>query len=121
MAVSAAVFVGGIAPWKDALVERAQALRVGPGAAAETDVGPLISPEARSRAERLVTSGVEQVPVLAFLWRHRSATLCWRQRLPERQLHHPALALPARQLIVCVSCSAAWMSWLAAEHCFCWT
>ena len=65
MAVSAAVFVGGIGPWREALVQRAQALRVGPGAAAETDVGPLISPEARARAERLVASGVEQVPGLA--------------------------------------------------------
>ncbi len=67
MAVSAAVFVGGIEPWKQALISRAQALKVGPGAAAETDVGPLISPEARARAERLVASGVEQVRARARL------------------------------------------------------
>ncbi len=61
MAISAAVFVGGIEPWKDALIARAQALRVGAGTAAETDVGPLISPEARDRAVRLIQSGVDQV------------------------------------------------------------
>lgn len=61
MAISAAVFVGGIEPWKDALIEKAKALNVGPGAASGTDVGPLISPEAKDRAARLIQSGVDQV------------------------------------------------------------
>ena len=61
MAISAAVFVGGIEPWKDALIEKAKALNVGPGAASATDVGPLISPEAKDRAVRLIQSGVDQV------------------------------------------------------------
>ncbi|EIE22494.1 methylmalonate semi-aldehyde dehydrogenase [Coccomyxa subellipsoidea C-169] len=60
MAISAAVFVGGIEPWKDALLERAKALTVGPGAAAGTDVGPLITPEAKDRAANLIQSGLDQ-------------------------------------------------------------
>lgn len=65
MAISAAVFVGGIKPWTEALLARAQALSVGPGAASSTDVGPLISPEARDRAANLIQSGVDQVPTPA--------------------------------------------------------
>ena len=61
MAISAAVFVGDIEPWKGALIEKAKALNVGPGAASGTDVGPLISPEAKDRAARLIQSGVNQV------------------------------------------------------------
>ena len=63
MAISAAVFVGGIEPWKERLIEKAKALSVGPGDASDTDVGPLISPEARDRAARLVQSGVDQVTI----------------------------------------------------------
>ena len=63
MAISAAVFVGGIEPWKESLVEKAKALSVGPGDASDTDVGPLISPEAKDRAARLVQSGVDQVSI----------------------------------------------------------
>jgi hypothetical protein len=61
MAISAAIFVGGIEPWKDALLARAQALKVGAGAASDTDVGPLISPQARDRAAKLIQSGIDQV------------------------------------------------------------
>ena len=66
MAISAAVFVGGIEPWKERLIEKAKALSVGPGDASDTDVGPLISPEARDRAARLVQSGVDQVSILVL-------------------------------------------------------
>ena len=66
MAISAAVFVGGIEPWKDALIEKAKSLHVGPGNAAQTDVGPLISPEAKARAERLIQSGADEVKSLSF-------------------------------------------------------
>lgn len=87
MAVSAAVFVGGIEPWKEALVARAKALRVGPGAAAETDVGPLISPQARDRAERLVTSGVEQVCALYRRAHTLQELLVCHARGPLRQIY----------------------------------
>lgn len=65
MAISAAVFVGGIEPWKEALIEKAKSLSVGPGDSSKTDVGPLISPEARARAERLVQSGADEVMSIA--------------------------------------------------------
>ena len=74
MAISAAVFVGGIEPWKERLIEKAKSLSVGPGDASNTDVGPLISPEAKDRAARLIQSGVDQVSILFPLY-----TLC----LPE--------------------------------------
>lgn len=61
MAISAAVFVGGIGPWKDRLIKRAQALKVNAGHEAGADIGPLISPEAKARVERLIGSGVDQV------------------------------------------------------------
>lgn len=57
--------MGGMEPWKKELVSRAQALRVGAGIAPDTDVGPLISPEARDRAARIIQSGVDQVSITA--------------------------------------------------------
>ena len=61
MAISAAVFVGGLAPWTDTLRSRAQALQLGPGYHKGIDVGPLISPEAKARVERLIGSAETQV------------------------------------------------------------
>ena len=61
MAVSAAVFVGGFAPWRDALVAKAEGLSVNAGHEAGTDVGPLISPEAKHRVEDLIQSAVDEV------------------------------------------------------------
>ena len=47
--------------WRqDALVKKAKSLKVGNGAHKETDVGPLISPEAKERAVRLITGGIHQ-------------------------------------------------------------
>ena len=66
MAISAAVFVGGIEPWKDALIEKANSLHVGPGDASTTDIGPLISPEAKARVERLIQSGADEVMSTSF-------------------------------------------------------
>jgi len=54
MAISAAVFVGGVAPWVDDLAAKARELALGAGGEAGTDVGPLISPAATARAVRLV-------------------------------------------------------------------
>lgn len=61
MAISAAVFVGGIGPWKDALIEKASKLKVGAGDQKGVDVGPLISPEAKQRCEELITSAEKDV------------------------------------------------------------
>ncbi|KAK9829200.1 hypothetical protein WJX72_004455 [[Myrmecia] bisecta] len=60
MAISAAVFVGGLDRWQAGLIERAKGLHVTAGHEAKADVGPLISKEAKSRVERLIASGIKE-------------------------------------------------------------
>mmetsp|Transcript_25900 Transcript_25900/g.72529 ORF Transcript_25900/g.72529 Transcript_25900/m.72529 type:complete len:550 (-) Transcript_25900:161-1810(-) len=60
MALSAAVFIRGLGPYKEALVEKAKSLTVGAGYEPGTDVGPMISPEAKARTLRLIQSAAEQ-------------------------------------------------------------
>lgn len=60
MAISAAVFVGGMGDYKDILFEKARGLKVGAGYQEGTDIGPMISPEAKARAEGLIQSAVDQ-------------------------------------------------------------
>ena len=68
MALSTAVFVGGIEPWKESLIEKAKKLKVAPGQQEGADVGPLISPEARQRCIDLITSAEKDV---SFLCNHK--------------------------------------------------
>lgn len=60
MALSVAVFVGESRKWIPELVEKARKLKVGPGTAADTDVGPMISPEAKKRAVEIITQSIAQ-------------------------------------------------------------
>jgi malonate-semialdehyde dehydrogenase (acetylating)/methylmalonate-semialdehyde dehydrogenase len=60
MAISAAVFVGGMGKYKDALIEKAKQLNVTAGDEEGCDVGPVISKDAKARVERLIESGVKQ-------------------------------------------------------------
>ncbi|HEY4069048.1 MAG TPA: CoA-acylating methylmalonate-semialdehyde dehydrogenase, partial [Burkholderiaceae bacterium] len=60
MAVSVAVLVGDAQQWIPELVKRAQGLSVGDGAAAGTDVGPLISCAAKDKVEALIARGIEE-------------------------------------------------------------
>eukprot|EP00887_Chlorella_sp_A99_P004270 scaffold15.g4270.t1 len=60
MAISAAVFVGGMGKYKEALAEKAASLKVSAGWEPGADLGPVISPEALARIERLVESGVQE-------------------------------------------------------------
>jgi hypothetical protein len=53
-----AVFVGGMGKFRQPLIDAARSLRVSAGWEQGADVGPMISPEARDRAVRLVGSGV---------------------------------------------------------------
>ena len=69
MALSTAVFVGGIEPWKDSLIEKASKLKVAPGQEEGADVGPLISPEARQRCIDLISSAEKDVSS----WQHRQS------------------------------------------------
>ncbi|KAK7363052.1 hypothetical protein VNO77_05181 [Canavalia gladiata] len=59
MALSTVVFVGGSQPWEALLIERAKALKVNAGTEPDTDLGPVISKQAKERIHKLVQSGVE--------------------------------------------------------------
>lgn len=60
MALSTAVFVGEAKEWIPDLVARAKALKVNAGHVPGTDVGPVISAQAKDRIYRLVESGVKE-------------------------------------------------------------
>ena len=60
MALSTVVFVGETKKWLPELVDMAKKLKVHSGFEPGTDLGPMISPEAKKRAEDLIQSGVEQ-------------------------------------------------------------
>ena len=60
MALSVAVFVGESRKWVPELAELAGKLRVGPGNAAATDIGPMISVQALQRARDVIGKSVAQ-------------------------------------------------------------
>jgi malonate-semialdehyde dehydrogenase (acetylating)/methylmalonate-semialdehyde dehydrogenase len=61
MAISAAVTVGGVGGDLVSLVsERARGVKVGSGRDADSDMGPVVTPEARDRIVGLIGSGEEQ-------------------------------------------------------------
>ncbi|CAL9077081.1 unnamed protein product [Musa acuminata var. zebrina] len=59
MALSTAVFVGGSKSWEDELIKRAKMLKVNAGTEPGTDLGPVISRQAKDRICKLIQSGVE--------------------------------------------------------------
>lgn len=60
MAISAAVFVGGFERWKEPLLQAARSLKVDGGFEPGADVGPMISKEAKARAESIIQKSVDQ-------------------------------------------------------------
>lgn len=54
MALSTAIFVGEARDWIPDLAERAKKLKVNAGHVPETDIGPVISPEAKKRIQTIV-------------------------------------------------------------------
>ena len=66
MALSTVVFVGETRGWLDDLVQRAKALKVDGGFEEGADLGPLITPQAKQRVERLIQSGVDEGATLAL-------------------------------------------------------
>ncbi|SDV46617.1 CoA-acylating methylmalonate-semialdehyde dehydrogenase [Chitinasiproducens palmae] len=58
MATSVVVFVGAANAWLDDFVARARGLKIGPGDAPGSDLGPVISVAARERIEGLIAEGV---------------------------------------------------------------
>ncbi|XP_027179288.1 methylmalonate-semialdehyde dehydrogenase [acylating], mitochondrial-like [Coffea eugenioides] len=59
MTLSTIIFVGGLAPWEQELVNRANALKVNAGTEVGADLGPVISKEAKDHICSLVQGGVE--------------------------------------------------------------
>ncbi|XWS63068.1 hypothetical protein CRYUN_Cryun06bG0064900 [Craigia yunnanensis] len=59
LALSTVVFVGGLTSWEAKLVERAKALKVQPGTEPDTDLGPVISKQAKEHICRLIQSSIE--------------------------------------------------------------
>ncbi|GFZ48794.1 hypothetical protein JCM24511_06543 [Saitozyma sp. JCM 24511] len=60
MALSVAVFVGTAREWIPDLIERAKALKVSGGFEEHTDIGPVISHQAKERIEGLIASVEEE-------------------------------------------------------------
>jgi len=60
MAISVAVFVGTTHSWLPELIERAKAMKVNGGFEPGADLGPLISPHAKSRVESIIESVKEE-------------------------------------------------------------
>lgn len=59
MALSVVIFVGKTKEWIQDMVESARSLNVNGGVEPDTDVGPLITVESKSRVEKLIQEGVE--------------------------------------------------------------
>ena len=60
MALSTVIFVGESKAWIPELVSRASKLKVSSGFEPDADLGPLITPQAKSRCESLIQSGIDQ-------------------------------------------------------------
>jgi malonate-semialdehyde dehydrogenase (acetylating)/methylmalonate-semialdehyde dehydrogenase len=58
MALPVAIFVGESKKWIPELAERAKKLKVGPGHLPDSDLGPMISPEAKTRALGILDKAV---------------------------------------------------------------
>lgn len=59
MALTTVVFVGGITPWEDKLVEHAKAIKVNAGTEPNADLGPVISKQEMERICRLIQVDIE--------------------------------------------------------------
>jgi len=64
MALSAIILVGSAQEWLPDIVEEAKKLRVGSGFHEGVDVGPLISPEAKDRAEQIIEEATNEGAIL---------------------------------------------------------
>jgi len=60
MANSVVVLVGEAREWLEDIVEGTRSMKVGPGTQTDADLGPLVSPQAKERVERLITAGEKE-------------------------------------------------------------
>lgn len=68
MALSVAILVGDAQKWVPDLVARAKKLQVNAGHEPGTDVGPVISPQAKQRILSLIEAGIKQVVPKKFIF-----------------------------------------------------
>ncbi|KAJ9159221.1 hypothetical protein P3X46_024742 [Hevea brasiliensis] len=59
MALSTVVFVGGLSPWEEKLIERAKALNVTAGTEPDADIGPVISKQAKEQICMLIQTSID--------------------------------------------------------------
>ncbi len=84
MALTTAVFVGEANNWLPEIAERASKLKVSAGHEPDSDLGPVISPEAKERIAKLVQSAVDEgasllvskTIIFCFHWIHQSENYC---------------------------------------------
>ncbi|WP_027966188.1 CoA-acylating methylmalonate-semialdehyde dehydrogenase [Halomonas halocynthiae] len=60
MANSVVVLVGEAREWLDDIVKGTRSMKVGPGTQKDADLGPLVSPQAKERVERLIATGEQE-------------------------------------------------------------
>ncbi|NIC05606.1 CoA-acylating methylmalonate-semialdehyde dehydrogenase [Billgrantia bachuensis] len=60
MANSVVVLVGEANKWLEDIIEGARNMKVGPGTQRDADLGPLVSPAAKERVERLIDTGEKE-------------------------------------------------------------
>lgn len=75
MALSTLVLVGEAKNWLSELVERAKKLKISSGFEADTDVGPLISCDAKDRVESIITKSVNEGATLLLDGRNHQVLL----------------------------------------------
>ena len=76
MALSVAIFVGDTVEWIPEIVAKAKAMVVNAGCEPNTDVGPLISPEAKTRVEELIKAGIDAGATCVLDGRHVQVLFC---------------------------------------------
>ena len=60
MANSVVLLVGEAREWLEDIVEGTRNMKVGPGTQTDADLGPLVSPQAKERVERLIAAGEQE-------------------------------------------------------------
>ena len=60
MANSVVLLVGEAREWLEDIVEGTRNMKVGPGTQTDADLGPLVSPQAKERVERLIAAGEKE-------------------------------------------------------------
>eukprot|EP00160_Parvularia_atlantis_P017824 Unigene62_Nuclearia_a/m.248 Unigene62_Nuclearia_a/g.248 ORF Unigene62_Nuclearia_a/g.248 Unigene62_Nuclearia_a/m.248 type:complete len:527 (-) Unigene62_Nuclearia_a:15-1595(-) len=96
MALSVVVFVGQSCEWLPELAEMAKKLKVNAGTEPDTDIGPLISPEAKTRAASIIKLSVDQGAQLLLDGRN-----CHVPKYPKGNFMGPTILAGAKTSMAC--------------------